>query len=325
MVIIAWSAIALLVDIPVFQSLKTLVVGAFGSSFAFEQTISSATPLLLTGLAVAIPLQAGLLVIGVEGAFVIGALIATIFALTTDSYFALVLLIFGGILAGSIWLGLVGWFKLKGIHEAISSLLLTYIALAITSQLVEGVLRDPNSFDKPTTATISEFAQLSNWGYIHVGLPVGIALCLFAYIIISHTAVGYRYKIFGVNPLTAKFAGINSNKIIISTCVISGILAGLAGAIEVGAVAHSASISLALGYGYAGILVAIIARGNMLVIIIAAMLIGAVEAGSGLVQRQLGAPAATARILEGLLFISLIICNIYRGEVAKFLMSKNKC
>ena len=322
--LLGWLLVAALTGLPALASLAVLLRGSFGSGFALRQTLEAATPLLLTGLAVALPARAGLLVIGAEGAFVVSALAAAVAAAWLDSFVALPLLLVAGVLAGAAWLGLCGWLKsARGVHEAVSSLLLAYVAVSLVSHLVEGVLRDPASFDRPTTAPISAHAELGHVAGLHAGLPLGLLACVLAYYAVSHTRWGYQLRLCGANPAAARFAGVDVGRTALLLCALSGALAGLAGALQVGAVAHSAGPALALGYGYAGILVAMIARGNMLAVIGAAVLIGALEAGGGALQRELGAPAASAKMMEGLLFIAIVVVGCWRGRLARWLLARS--
>lgn len=314
----AWAAVARVAGVPVAYSLALLAQGSVGSWFALEQTLRAATPLLFTGLGVALAAQAGLLVIGAEGAFVIGGLAAAVLGAAVAGPLALPALVLGGAGAGALWLAGAGLLKHhRGVHEAVSTLLLTYLALAVTNALVEGVLRDPASIDKPLTRPIDPAAMIGEIGQssLHWGLPLGLAACAVAYVVVSHGAFGLRLRILGASAATARFAGIGVGGTIVAACALCGALAGLAGAIEVAAVQHTASISLALGYGYVGILVAFIARGNMLMVVAAAILLGAIEASGGLLQRQAGAPASTAKMIEGLMLVALVLCNSLRGRL----------
>ena len=316
----AWLVVAAMAGMPLLKTLSLMAVGSFGSTFAIEQTMRAATPLLLTGLAVALPVQAGLLVIGVEGAFVFGGLAAAVCALLVPGPLSLSLMLVGGMTAGAFLVGLSGVLKAwRGVHEAMSSILLTYLAVAIANQLIEGVLRDPDSLDKPATQSIGEAAKIGEIGLgtLHWGLPIGIVACILAYAFITHTPAGFAVRVHGGNVEAARFAGFSPGKVVVAMCLLSGALGGLAGAIEVGAVQHQASASLSQGYGYVGILVAMLARGNMLAVILAAVLVGALEAGGGMLQRQLGAPAASASLMEGLLFVALVASGTLQGRFAR--------
>ncbi len=321
--IIGWLTVAQAADLPLLEVLKAMFEGAFGSKFAWTQTLSAATPLLLTGLCVALPAQAGLLIIGGEGAFIVGGLAAAVAARAVPEDVALVALLLGGVSAGALWVGISGWLKIsRNVHEAFTGLLLTYVAVAVCNQLVEGILRDPLSNNKPATLPIPETAQIGDIGLfsLHWGLPIGVVACLAAYVFFAHTPLGYELRVLGGNSRAAAFAGLRCKRMIVGICLLSGAIAGLAGSIEVGAIHLRASGGLALGYGYVGILVATLARGNPLAVIFAALMVGALEAGGGLLQRRLDAPVSSAQMMEGLLFISLVIVWAWRGKLAQRLV-----
>lgn len=316
----AWAAVAAAAGLPPLLSLRALAAGSVGSAFALEQTLRAATPLLLTGLAYALPARAGLMLIGTEGSFVLGGLAAAVLAAAAPDPLALPLMVAGGAAAGAALAAASGLLKTRrGIHEAIGSIILAYLAVAATRQAVEGWLRDPDSLDKPATRPVAEAAQIGDIGIgaLHWGLPVGLAACVAAYLFVSHTPAGMVVRVHGSNPSAARFAGHSPTLIVLAMCALGGALAGLAGAIEVGAVQHRASASLVQGYGYAGVLVAMLARGNMLALVPAALIVGALEAGGGMLQRQLGAPSATASLMEGLLFVSLVACGTLHGRFAR--------
>ena len=320
MALFAWLVVAAFGGLPMLPVLRVFAEGSFGSAFALEQTFRAATPLLLTGLAYALPAHAGLMVIGVEGAYVLGGLAAALCGLFGLGLFSMPVMLAGGVAAGAALVGACGALKAwRGVHEAISSLLLTYVAIAATLQLVEGVFRYEGSLDKPATAPIGIDAQIGGIGIgaLHWGLPVGVAICVLAHIFIAHTKQGYMVRTHGANERAARFAGFPCGLIVVGICLASGALGGLAGAFEVGAVQHQASASLVQGYGYAGILVAMLARGNLLAIVVASVLVGALDSGGGMLQRQLGAPAATASLMQGLLFIFLVAFGTLRGKFAR--------
>lgn len=319
--VLAWLVLAAVAGLPPGAVVVALVQGALGTPFAWEQTLRAATPLLLTGLCVALPARAGLLVVGGEGAVVLGGLAAAVAAVSVPLPLAPLALFGAASLVGALWLGLCGWLRVqRGVHEAVSGLLLTYVAIAILHQLVEGPLRDSASFDKPATAIIPAIAQVGTLGNstLHWGLVVGLCACVAAHVFVAHTPLGFAVRVGGGNPRAAMLAGLPRARQIVGMCLLGGALAGLAGAFEVAAVHQRAHATLVLGYGYAGILVAAFARGNMLAIALAAFLVGALEAGGGMLQRRLGAPASSVELLQGLLFLSLVCCTCLQGRAARW-------
>ena len=325
----AWIFVAVTSDIPTLDSLIFIWRGAFGSLFAWEQTLRAATPLIFTGLCVALAGRTGLLVTGGEGAFIVASLGAAVMATMVPQPIAMVGLVVTGSLFGALWLAISGWLRVKqDVHEAVSGLLLTYLAIALVSQLIEGPFRDPLVFEQPATLFIPIAAQISNLSdeiSIHWGLPVGILFCIVAFVIVEHSVWGYRIRVSGGNPQAAMFARIQRSKHVVIVCLCGGGLVGLAAAIDIGAIHHRASVGLVwLGYGYVGILVAALARNNLLLVIPAAILVGGLEAGGGMLQRRLGAPASTALLMHGLLFISVMACSCGRNQFVNWWLQRRQ-
>ncbi len=287
--------------------------GGFGSGFAWQDTLSRAAPLILVGLAVAIPAQAGMVVIGGEGALVAGGLAAAIVTLPFAGYPALpmqLLMLVAGVLFGAVWFGLVGALRQwRGLNETISSLLLVYIALAIFHQLVEGVLRDPASLDKPSTHPIDAGYMLPAipGTYIHIGLLIAVGMAVLAFVFIRFTTWGFALRVVGGSDRVARMIGLKVDRWIIGAAAAGGGMAGLAGAIEVAAVQGTANSSLHVGYGYSGILVAFLSRHHPLAVIPVAILIGGIQASGSLLQRRLGLPDATVLVLQGIIFVCVLV------------------
>lgn len=322
---LVWTVLAAASGVPPAAALGGLFAGALGSLFALEQTLRAAAPLLLTGLCVALPARAGLVVIGGEGALVLGGLAAAVAAAAVPAPFALVALLTGGMAAGAVWLGACAWLRTaRGVNEAVSSLMLNYVAIALLNHFVEGPLRDPSSLDRPATAQIPEQAVIGAIGgtSLHWGLVAGAALCVVWQFFISRTVPGLVVRYCGGNARAAAVAGLPVAAAAVAMAALGGAMAGLAGAFEVGAAQMRASAGLVLGYGYAGILVAALARGNLLALIPCAVLVGAIEAGGGLLQRRYGAPAASAEMLHGLIFIALVASEALREKFADALADR---
>lgn len=289
-----------------------LFKGAFGSWFSWQNTLQRAAPLMLTALCVAIPARAGLVIIGGEGALVLGGLAcaALPYAVPLPANFAgTVLLCAAGAVAGGLWIMLAGWLRqYRGINETISSLLLAYIAIGLFKHLVEGVLRDPASLNKPATRSLDPGLGIGGIGGsdIHWGLAVGVLACIALGLWLRATTSGFSVRVVGGNPRTAQLVGLPANRLILAACAIGGACAGTAGAIEVAAVHTNANASLIAGYGYAGILVAFIARQNPLAIIPVAILFGGFGAAGSLLQRRLGLPDASVLVLQGMAFVLIL-------------------
>ena len=298
--------------------------GAFASAFSWQNTLARAAPLVLTALCVALPAQAGLMVIGGEGAVVLGGLVAAIVghllsgAAPTGVKAAMVL---AGMAVGGIWIALAGALRqYRGVNETISSLLLTYVAVALFNHFVEGPLRDPTSLNKPSTAPIGDANMIGSLPGldIHWGLVFGLVFCVAMHVLVRYTTYGFALRIVGGNPRAARLAGLPVARLVLTACALGGAAAGLAGAVEVAAVHGSANASLIAGYGYAGIVVAFIARQNPLAIVPVAVLVGGLSASGGMLQRRLDLPDATVLVLQGIAFMLILGSEALYGRLKPF-------
>jgi general nucleoside transport system permease protein len=302
--------------------------GAFGTWFSWQNTLTRAAPLILTALCTALPAQLGMVIIGGEGALLIGALAATGAALLVQSAPPLVVqlaMVCGGMAGGGLWIMLAGGLRqYRGVNETISSLLLVYIALAILNHLVEGPMRDPASLNKPSTREIGAVNMIGSipGTDVHWGLLFGIVAAIAAYILIYHTVFGFAARVAGGNIRAAKIVGLGVGKLILTICFLAGASAGLAGMIEVAAVQGKANANLAAGYGFTGILVAFLARQNPLAIIPVAILLGGISASGGLLQRRLGLPDASVLVLQGIIFVAVLASDALYGRIG-FLKGKS--
>jgi simple sugar transport system permease protein len=220
-------------------------------------------------------------------------------------------------LAGGLLIGLAGALRQwRGVSETISSLLLTYIAIAVFKQIVEGPMRDPASLNKPATAALPDPVMLGNLPGtdVHVGLLFGLVFCAATYVLIYHTTFGFAARVVGGNARAARLAGLPVGRLMLTMTFLAGAAAGLAGMVEVAAVQGRASAALAAGYGFSGILVAFLARQNPLAIIPVSLLLGGIAASGGLLQRRLGLPDATVLVLQGILFVILLASETLYGR-----------
>ena len=300
--------------------------GAFGSFFSWQNTLTRAAPLILTALCTALPAQLGLVVIGGEGALVMGGLGATAAGLAVLGAPPLVVqltMAIAGMAAGGMWIAFAGALRhYRGVNETISTLLLNYIALAILNHLVEGAMRDPASLNKPSSYAIGDrnMIGLIPWLGVHWGLVFGIVAAILAYILVFHTVFGFSARIAGGNPRAARIVGLPIGRLVIAMCFLGGACAGLAGMVEVAAVQERANANIAAGYGYTGILVAFLARQNPLAIIPVAILMGGIGASGGLLQRRLGLPDASVLVLQGMIFIAVLASDALYGRIKIFQM-----
>jgi ABC-type uncharacterized transport system permease subunit len=177
----------------------------FGSSFSWQNTLSRAAPLLFAALCVALPVRLGLVVIGGEGAIVMGGVASGALAgllIGVPGWFRITLMALAGAVAGGVWIGAIGALRhYRGGNETFASLLMAYIAIALMNHLVEGPLRDPASMNKPSTAPLTDALRIADVpGFdVHWGLPVGMICCVLAWILMDRTSWGFAARIAGGN------------------------------------------------------------------------------------------------------------------------------
>lgn len=305
-----------------------LFKGAFGDAFSWQNTLQRAAPLMLTALCVALPQRAGLMVIGGEGALVLGGLACAglpyLFAVP-DSAAGTLMVLVASALAGAAWIALAGVLRqYRGVNETISSLLLSYLAIGLFKHWVEGPMRDPASLNKPSTQPLSEGVLMGMIpGYeVHWGLVIGVVACVAAGLWLHGSTHGFATRVVGGNARAARLVGLPSHRLIITACALGGAGAGLAGGIEVVAVHTSANASLIVGLGYTGILVSFVARHNPWAIVPVAILFGGFGAAGSLLQRRLDLPDASVMVLQGFAFVLILAAEAWRGRLGELLQAR---
>ncbi|MEO0537161.1 MAG: ABC transporter permease [Cyanobacteria bacterium P01_A01_bin.123] len=308
-----------------FEVYGSIYKAAFGSWFAWQNTLVRASPLMLTALCTALPARLGLVIIGNEGALVIGGLCALLMGLTLNTglppTLVQIAMALSGIIGGGLWIMAVGTLRhYRGVNETISSLLMNYIAIALMNQLVEGPLRDPNFVTKPSSFELAE----ANWlgmlpaTRIHYGLLYGLIACIIAYILIQRTTFGFAARTAGGNIRAAQIAGLPVGKLTLAICFLAGSAAGLAGMVEVAAVQKRLNESLVSSYGYAGILVAFVSRHNPLATVLVSVLLGGILASGGILQRSHDLPDATVLVFQGIVFLCVLFSDSLYGKIPFF-------
>lgn len=307
----------------VLEVYRSIYRGAFGTWFSWQNTLTSAAPLMLAALCTALPARLGLVVIGGEGAVVLGGLAAALTGLAlidSGPWVALTGMALAAMLTGGLLIGLAGWLRYsRNVNETISSLLFNYIAIAILSFMVIGPLRDPETLNKPSTHHIGDANMLGTLGEtsIHWGFGYGLIACLLMWVLYKRTTFGFAVDMTGGNVRAARLSGLPVGRTIVVVCMMGGAAAGLAGMVEVAAVHGRANTSLNAGYGYEGILIAFAARRHPLAIIPMAILFGGIRAASGLMQRDHDLPDATGLVLLGIIFILVLASEAVFARLAK--------
>lgn len=302
----------------------SLYRGAFGSWFSWQNTFVRASPLMLTALCTALPARVGLIVIGGEGAVVVGGLSAAMVGIglsDQNPYWVLTAMFFAAALSAGLWVASTGALKyFRNVNETISSLLLNYIAIALLNFLIVGVLKDPATLNNPSSYPIGDANMLGNIGSssVHWGIMYGLIICMLMWVASKKSIFGFAADVVGGNQRTARLVGLPVGKVLVLSCFLGGAAAGIAGMIEVAAIHGRANNSLNAGYGYAGILVAFLARHNPLAIIPFAVLLGGIQASGGLLQRAHNLPDATVSVIQGIIFIVILACEIMYGRFKIF-------
>ena len=311
--------------LPPWDVYASIYTAGFGRWTSFQNALLRAAPLMLCSLCTILPAQVGLIVIGNEGALLVGALSATAIGLTLHGMAPLVAqfgMAIAGLLGGGLWIGLLGWMKAKrGVNETIAGLLLNYLAIALLNFLVEGPLRDPASLNHPASFPLAEPHLLANLPgmRVHAGILAGGIACLLAAWLLFRTPLGFAARITGGNPRAAQIVGLPVDRLLVMFCLLGGAAAGLAGMVEVAAVHGRANDALVAGYGYGGVLVAFVARQNPLAAIVVSVVLGGILASGGILQRAHDLPDATVLIVQGLVFLCVLWSDSFYGKLQPLL------
>ena len=278
-----------------------------------------ATPLALTGLAVAIAFRGGVWNIGADGQFLAGATLAAwIGVMLGATHAALPLALLTGAAAGAAWAGIAGILRSRfGVLEVISTIMLNFVAAFGVSYLVRGPLQEPTHVYPQTSSigTAAELPVLVPGTRIHAGVLIALALAIAAWWTMRHTAAGFRLRATGANPFAARSAGlVDAERVTMRAFLLSGALAGLAGAVEVCGVTYALYENLSPGYGYTAIAVALLARLNPIGTFVAAILFGALEVAASALQREAAIPSTTATVVEAAVILAVITVADWRAR-----------
>lgn len=299
-----------------FAVFGLILTGAFGSKFALLETLNSATPLIFTGLAIAVAFRAKLWNIGAEAQLYAGAVLTVMLgtgALGLPAYLMLPLCAIAAMLAGAALLLGPALLKTRlGVDEVVTTLLFNFIFLLFVSYLLEGPLKDPMGMGWPKSARLlpeARLPRLVDGLRLHWGFALALLAALVVWVINSRTTLGYEMRAVGQNAEAAAFAGIPVTTVILKTALLSGGLAGLAGFSEVAGLKGSLTLDLSPGFGYTGIVVAMLALLHPLGVVLAALFVAAIFVGADSMSRAVGVPSYIADIMlaSALLFMVLAI------------------
>ncbi len=299
------------------ESGAALISGAFGNTNNILRTLAKSTPLIVSGLAVAVALRAGLFNIGAEGQLLVGGLASATVGFAVKSLPAIVhlpLAIIAGMIAGAAWAFIPGFLKAwRGTHEVIVTIMMNYIAIQLMQYLVSGPLKDPNGTDR--TPEVVQTAWL--WSYGHgtdfsIGFLLAILAAFAIHFLLKRTSFGYEIRAVGLGQKAAEVNGINVKRTMVTAMCISGSLAGLAGAIEVLAVSHRFTSQFSAGYGFDSIAVALLGGLEAGGVVAAGTLFGAINNGTRNMEMMTDTSRHVAGIIQSIIIIAVGIRTFKR-------------
>jgi ABC-type uncharacterized transport system permease subunit len=313
--LVAWAGA------PVGETYRLLLEGGFGSRFALTETLTRATPLILTGLAVAVAFRARLFNIGAEGQLYAGALAAvavgglhggTGFGLPDGLLYPLMIL--AAMAAGALLLVVPAWLKTRmAVDEVVTTLLLNFIVLLFVSAMLDGPMKDPSALGWPQSVTLKpelEFGRLLEKSRLHTGFLWALGAALFLHWLQRATAFGFEMQAVGSNTRAARHLGIPVARVVLGTAVLSGALAGLAGVAEVAGRTGYVTLDMSPGYGYSGIVIAMLAGLSPLWVVVAAIVVAGVQVGADSMSRVVGVPSYIADVIVAVSLIAILVASM---------------
>jgi ABC-type uncharacterized transport system permease subunit len=316
MLLVAWAGA------PIGQTYALMFDGGFGSRFAWSETLTRATPLMLTGLSAAVAFRARLWNIGAEGQLYAGALAAVaVGGLHGGSGFdvpAAVLfpaMLVAAVLAGALLLLVPTLLRTRfGVDEVVTTLLLNFIVLLFVSMMLDGPMKDPTALGWPQSVSLRDDLQLDRLiarTRVHTGLVYAAVLAAVLAFVMRATTFGFEVRAVGANARAAAFVGIPVARTMAVVALISGGLAGLAGAIEVAGRTGYVTLDMSPGYGYSGIVIAMLAGLNPLGVLVAAIFVAGVLVGADSMSRGVAVPTYIADVIVAVSLVSMLVATLF--------------
>ncbi|MCV3270694.1 ABC transporter permease [Roseobacter sinensis] len=291
--------------------------GALGSRLSITEMLTRATPLIFTGLAAAVAFRAKLWNIGGEGQFFAGALITAWIGhtLAAPGWLGVPVLLLAGMAAGALLLAGPAYLRLRfGVDEVVTTLLLNFIVVLFVGLMIEGPLRDPLAFGWPQSVPVDSSFRLPDLiprTRLHVGLLIGVAAAGLVWLVLARTVFGAETRAAGLNARAAAFAGISLPRTLMGVALLSGALAGLAGSVEVLGVTAGVTTTMSPGFGYAGIVVAMLAALHPAGVVAAAIFVATVFVGADAMSRATGVPSFIADVIVALCLLTMIVALLF--------------
>lgn len=319
------------------SSYGALLNGAFGSQNALADTMVKATPLLLVGLGICIAFRGGVINIGGEGQLIAGAIAATYIGLVfpeESPLFIVPLAMVVGFLAGAIWGGIPGFLKAYyGVNEILSTIMMNAIAVNLMNYLLRGPMIDPVQLERasriPETARLSRTFDLPRLvpTRLHLGALIAVILAVLVYIFLWRTTTGYRIRAVGLSPDASRYAGIHVKRYVVLSLLLSGALAGLAGAIQIYGVHHfmftdGSAAGFTGSAGFNGIVAALFGKLHPIGTIPASFIFGALLVGANSMQRAAQVPSALITALNGLVVVFVVSSELWSRRLSRLRLAR---
>jgi general nucleoside transport system permease protein len=306
---------------PVARTYGLLLQGGFGSVFALSETLTRAVPLILTGLAATVAFRARLFNIGAEGQLYAGALAAVAVGglhggtgLEWSPWVLFPLMLLGAALAGALLLLGPALMKARlGVDEVVTTLLLNFIVLLGVSALLDGPMKDPLSLGWPQSVALQDTLELSKLiaqTRVHTGLLIASGLAVGLWLLFKYSVLGFDIRAVGANARAAAFAGVPVTRTVVLVALLSGALAGLAGAIEVAGRTGYVTMDMSPGYGYSGIVIAMLAALHPLGVLAASVFVAGVLVGADSMSRAINVPTYIADVIVAASLISVLVATL---------------
>jgi simple sugar transport system permease protein len=313
--LILCSFLVALAGAPVLDAYGELFLSTFQTPYDVQDTLVKASPLLWTGLAVAVAFRAKFWNIGAEGQLMAGAMAAGYIGERTflPGFTLVPLMILGAAVAGAIWALIPALLKVKlKVDDVVTTLLFNSIMLYGVMALLEGPWKDPKTGypNSPVIETAAQFPILAG-DTLHLGVLISFIAAIFVWWLMERTTTGFSIKAVGANPRAASYAGFSVNRVLVTAALVSGALAGLAGAGEVGGVRYQVTSDLSSGYGYAGIVIATLADLNPLGVIPAAVFFAIIMNGADTMSRDTGVPVYLANVIQGVALLTMVAGRLF--------------
>jgi general nucleoside transport system permease protein len=329
MTLLVAALLVLWAGAPIGQTYALLFQGGFGSVFAWSETLTRATPLMLTGLAAMVAFKARLFNIGAEGQLYAGALAAIAVGglhggtgLEWSPWIVFPSMMLAAALAGALLLLGPALLKTRlGVDEVVTTLLLNFIVLLLVSALLDGWMKDPAAMGWPQSVALSgelELSKLIDGTRVHTGLIWATTLAVALWVVFKFTTVGFSIRAVGANARAAAFAGVPVTGTVVLVAMLSGALAGLAGAIEVAGRTGYVTLDMSPGYGYSGIVIAMLAGLHPIGVIAASVFVAGVLVGADSMSRAVGVPTYIADVIVATSLLSVLVATLITQYRVRF-------